>query len=131
MTRQWLPWRASKAGTERGDQFKARRFITRHDVEDAATSNHAIRLQGRDVITSEAAQRAADLGVRIERDDASAWASGSSAKASSSAPSAAPTLATSDADLRRAVRAAVVAELGSEPAQLDAVIDEVMKSRSR
>jgi hypothetical protein len=110
------------AGTEHGDQFTRRRFITRHDVEDAAASGHPICLQGRDVITSEAAQRAADLGVRIER---------SSVKVS---PSPAPTAASSgaaDADLRRAVRVAVVAELGSEPVQLDEVIDRVLRSRSR
>jgi hypothetical protein len=120
------------AGTEHPDQFRRRRFVTRHDVEDAATSGHPIRLQGRDVITSEAAQRAADLGVRIERDDDARPASGSPARTSPSpALSAAATPAASDADLRRAVRAAVVAELGSEPAQLDAVIDRVLKSRSR
>ena len=119
-------------GTEHGEQFTRRRFITRHDVEDAATSGQPIRLKGRDVITSEAAQRAADLGVRIEHEEAARSGSGSSARTSPSpAPSAAAAPVASDADLRCAVRAAVVAELGSEPVQLDAVIDRVLKSRSR
>jgi hypothetical protein len=120
------------AGTENPDQFRRRRFVTRHDVEDAAASGHPIRLQGRDVITSEAAQRAADLGVRIERDEGASSAPGSLARTSPSpAPSAAAAPAASDAALRRAVRAAVVAELGSAPVQLDEVIDRVLKSRSR
>jgi hypothetical protein len=116
------------AGTEPGGRHERRRFITRHQVEDAAASGQPIRVQGRDVVTDEAAQRAADLGVRIERDRAARTAPGSSAKAASSSV-AAP--ATSDADLRRAVRAAVVAELGSEAPGLDLVIDRVLKSRSR
>jgi len=123
------------AGTEHGGQHERRRFITRHHVEDAAASVQPIRVQGRDVVTDEAAQRAADLGVRIERDRAPRAASGSSAMTSAptgpltaSAPAARVVL---DADLRRAVRAAVVAELGSEPPGLDPVIDRVLKSRSR
>jgi hypothetical protein len=120
------------AGTEHGDQFKRRRFITRHDVEDAAASGQPIRLKERDVVTSEAAQRAADLGVAIERDGVPAVAFGSSAATSAStAPSAAGPVSrsASAADLRHAVRAAVLAELGSEPPGLDAVIDRVLKSR--
>ena len=119
------------AGTEHPDRFGRRRFVTRHDVEDAAASGHLISLHERDVVTSEAAQRAADIGVRIERDGV---ASGSSAMTSAStAPSPASSLvprAGSAADLRRVVRAAVVAELGLEPPGLDAVIDRVLKSRS-
>ena len=114
------------------DRPERRRFITRHDVEDAAASGQPIRLRGRDVITGEAAQRAADLGVRIERDQTAGTTRGSVATAgSSTAPPAAATRETSDADLRRAVRAAVVAELGSEAPGLDQAIDRVMKSRSR
>lgn len=123
------------AGTEHGDRHERRRFITRHHVEDAAACGQPIRVQGRDVITDEAAQRAADLGVRIERDRAARTTSGSSGMPSAlPAPStaAAPVArAASDADLRRAVRAAVVAELGAEPPGLDAVIDRVLSSRSR
>jgi hypothetical protein len=119
------------AGTEHGDQFTRRRFITRHDVEDAAASGHPICLQGRDVITSEAAQRAADLGVRIERGDDARPTSGSSVKVSTSPAPTVTSSGAADADLRRAVRVAVVAELGSEPVQLDEVIDRVLRSRSR
>ena len=120
------------AGTENAEQFPRRRFITRHDVEDAAASGQPVRLRGRDVITSEAAQRAADLDVRIERDEPVRGTPGSSRSPGPSlVPPAPATPGASDADLRRAVRAAVVAELGSEPGQLDAVIDRVLKARSR
>ncbi|MEO6142786.1 MAG: hypothetical protein ABIP19_02310 [Dermatophilaceae bacterium] len=122
------------AGTEHAGRYERRRFITRHDVEDAATSGQPIRVNQRDVVTSEAAQRAADLGVRIEREGAAGAASSSSAMTSlSTAPSrtAAPVARSASADdLRRAVRAAVLAELGSEPAGLDAAIERVLKSRA-
>lgn len=119
------------AGTEH-ERYERRRFITRHEVDDAAGSGQPIRLRGRDVITSEAAQRAADLGVQIERDHPAGAAAGLTTKKSPPTPStkaAAPVA--SDADLRRAVRAAVVAELGSEAAGLDRAIDKVLKARSR
>ena len=117
------------AGTEHGGLHERRRFITRHHGEDAAASGQPIRVQGRDVVTDEAAQRAEDHGVRIERDQAARTTPGSSAMTS---PSTAPsTPAASGADLRRAVRAAVVAEIGSDVPGLDAVIDRVLKSRSR
>jgi len=120
------------AGTEHGGLHERRRFITRHNVEDAAVSGQPIRVQGRDVVTDEAAQRAEDLGVRIERDQAARRVSGSSPMTSAStAPSTPAAPAASGADLRRAVRAAVVAEIGSEVPGLDAVIDRVLKSRSR
>jgi hypothetical protein len=122
------------AGREHERQER-RRFITRHDVEDAAASGQPVRLHGRDVITSEAAQRAADLGVQIERDQAPGTTSGLSSKMPSSAPPSAAVAhgapVASDADLRRAVRAAVVAELGSEAPGLDLAIDKVLKARSR
>ncbi len=94
-----------------------RRFITRTHVEDAKASGTAIRVGPRDVVTDEAAQRAADLGVRIEREGAAP------APATATAPApAAP-------DLRRAVRSAVIAELGHEPPGLDAAIDKVLRNR--
>jgi len=122
------------AGTEHGGQQARRRFITRHHVEDAAAAGQPVRVQGRDVLTDEAAQRAADLGVQVERDRVTGTASGPSAM-----PPASPALAAAvpagradpGADLRRAIRAAVVAELGAEPSGLDAAIDRVLKSRSR
>jgi hypothetical protein len=118
------------AGTER------RRFLTRHDIEDAAAAGRAIQVRGRDVLTDEAAQRARDLGVRIERDGdggsgaraSGAGASGSSASGSSASGVGAPV---SREDLRRAVRAAVVAELRTEPPGLDAVIDRVLQRRGQ
>ena len=114
------------------DRPERRRFITRHDVEDAASSGQPIRLRGRDVVTSEAAQRAADLGVQIERDQVTGTTFGSPVKTPPSASRpAAPAPVTSDADLRRAVRAAVVAELGSEAPGLDLAIDKVLKARRR
>ena len=119
------------AATEH-DRYERRRFITRHDIEDAAASSQPIRLHGRDVITSEAAQRAADLGVQIERDKPAGMTSRFSTKTSPSAPpSTAAAPAASDADLRRAVRAAVITEFGSEAPGLDLAIDKVLKARSR
>jgi hypothetical protein len=98
-----------------------RRFITRHDVEDAVRSGTPIVVSGRDVVTDEAAQRAEDLGVRIERER----------PAGRSAPTApAPVGASPSTDaVRTAVYAAVVAELGREPDGLAAVIDRVMSRR--
>jgi hypothetical protein len=94
-------------------ELPRRRFVTRHDVEDAAAQGRAIDLGERDVLTAEAAQRARDLGVRV------------------GSPGTGPRPGSgSDPDLRRAVRAAVVAELGREPAGLDEVVDRVLRRRS-
>ncbi len=113
-------------------QAQRRRFITRAQVEDAAAAGQPIRVTGRDTVTDEAAQRAADLGVAIERDGARAPGATRAAVGSSSrAPRAAPaTVAVSRDELRTAVRAAVIAELGTEPPALDTVIERVLKSRS-
>lgn len=100
-----------------------RRFITRHHVEDAALSGTPIRVSGRDVVTDEAAQRAEDLGVRIEREGATRGTPGA-APPSAGVPRPAE-------DLRGAVHKAVVAELGHEPEGLAAVIDRVMQRRGR
>lgn len=109
-----------------GTEFQRRRFVTRHDVEDAAASGRPIRVQGRDVLTDEAAQRALDLGVTIERDGPGRVSA--SATTGTAKPSPPPTSVSPDA-LRRAVRAAVIAELGSEPPGLDAAIDRVLRRR--
>ncbi len=107
--------------TER--RFERRRFLTRHDVEDAHAAGHPIRLTGRDVLTHEAAQRARDLGVVVER-------GGQPGRSTAAPPAAVPAvIAASTADLRGAVRAAVIAELGTEPPNLDAVIDRVLRAR--
>lgn len=105
-----------------GSEHQRRRFVTRHDVEDAAAAGRPVVVSGRDVVTDEAAQRAQDLGVRIERDGPAR------VPGSATSPSAPPAGSTADAraQLRRAVRAAVVAELGREPARLDETIDRVL-----
>jgi hypothetical protein len=122
---------------ERSDPAR-RRFVTRRHVEDAAESGRPIRVQARDVITDEAAQRAADLGVRIERPDRRPPNPAAAPPAAISDPSPVKagsgitvreTPSTSDDDLRRAVRGAVVAELGQAPAGLDAAIDRVLQRR--
>lgn len=105
-----------------------RRFITRHDVEDAAAAGRPLVVAGRDTLTDEAAQRARDLGVAIERQGAPVPEGTPSRPASGSASPGADAAA-SDQQLRRAVRAAVVAELGQEPAGLDAAIDRVLARR--
>ncbi len=107
------------AGTEQ----ERRRFLTRHDVEDAAAAGRPVQLRGRDVLTDEAAQRAMDLGVAIEREGGQ----GSTKRAPASRPSSTATGSTDD--LKRAVRVAVVAELGTEPAGLDAAIERVLQRR--
>jgi len=113
-----------------GTDQERRRFVTRHDVEDAAAAGRSIRLQGRDVLTDEAAQRAMDLGVTVERSGRAGTASPAVAGPARSAP-AQGSGEVSPEELRRAVRAAVVAELGAEPPGLDAAIDRVLRRRSR
>lgn len=102
-----------------------RRFVTRHDVEDAAAAGRSVVLGARDLLTDEAAQRALELGVRVDRTGA-ASGRGTTA-AASEAPTNRPSIP--EDELRRAVRAAVVAELGREPAGLDAAIDRVLGRR--
>lgn len=112
-----------------------RRFVTRHDVEDAAAAGHTLRLAARDVLTDEAAQRARDLGVAVQREGgrtassppSSGATAGAGAAGRSGAGASGP--APDGEDLRRAVRAAVVAELGREPAGLDDAIDRVLARR--
>ena len=114
-----------------GDSAGRRRFITRTHVEDAASSGSAIRVSGRDVVTDEAAQRAEDLGVRIERQQAASPRPGAAAESGSAAAggAAAGGAAATPEELRTAVRRAVVAELGREPEGLTAAIDRAMKRR--
>ena len=101
-------------------------------MEDAAAAGQPIRVSGRDTVTDEAAQRAADLGVAIERD--SVGVSGNDLRAPDSAGRTTsrppPSIAASQDELRSSVRAAVVAELGSDVPGLDNVIDRVLRSRS-
>ena len=106
-----------------GSEHERRRFVTRHDVEDAAAAGRPVHLRGRDVLTDEAAQRAMDLGVAVERESTP----GSTHVAASSRPSSGESGSTED--LKRAVRAAVVAELGTEPPGLDAAIERVLQRR--
>lgn len=120
------------AGTEPGVRGGAerRRFITRAHVEDAAAAGQPIRVSGRDTVTDEAAQRAADLGVAIERDKDGANAVRHQLAPTPTRVPAPAAVAASRDELRSAVRAAVIAELGSEAPGLDSVIDRVLKSRS-
>ena len=104
-------------------EHERRRFVTRHDVEDAAAAGRPVQLRGRDVLTDEAAQRAEDLGVAVEREGGP----GNTRSAPSSRPSTSGS--GSIEDLKRAVRAAVVAELGTEPPGLDAAIERVLRRR--
>lgn len=106
-----------------------RRFITRHDVEDAAAAGRPLALSARDTLTDEAAQRARDLGVVVQREGQDRQAAPSRSAGASPVTGAGTGGGTSE-QLRRAVRAAVVAELGHEPAGLDAAIDRVLARRS-
>jgi hypothetical protein len=105
------------ARTEQTTGHTRRRFVTRHDVEDAAAAGRALQLAARDVLTDEAAQRARELGVPVEREGGRATGDGSRGRPGSAD------------DLRRAVRAAVVAELGQEPPGLDEAIERVLARR--
>lgn len=107
-----------------GGRAGRRRFITRHHVEDAVRSGTPIVVSGRDVVTDEAAQRAEDLGVRIERERPPGVVT------PKTEPTPADTQPTNDA-VRQAVRSAVVTELGREPEGLAAAIDRVMRRRGR
>ncbi len=111
-----------------GTEHERRRFVTRHDVEDAAAAGRSVVLGGRDLLTDEAAQRAMDLGVQVERPGGPGGRT-SPSRPAAGAPAAGASAGASDDQLRRAVRAAVVAELGREPAGLDAVIDRVLARR--
>lgn len=106
-----------------GTEHERRRFVTRHDVEDAAAAGRPVQLRGRDVLTDEAAQRAMDLGVTVERDDKPGRTRGAASGSPGSGESG------SAEDLKRAVRMAVVAELGTEPPGLDAAIERVLLRR--
>lgn len=106
-------------------EHEPRRFITRHDIEDAAAAGRPVVVRGRDVLTDEAAQRAMDLGVPVEREGAQP--ARGAATAAGHAPATSPSIP--EDQLRSAVRAAVVAELGREPAGLDAAIDRVLRRR--
>lgn len=116
-------------------EHERRRFVTRADVEDAAAAGRPVVLGARDVLTDEAAQRATDLGVRVERSgsrSAGGPAGGSAGAVGVGGPASGADAAgsgSSEEELRRAVRAAVVAELGREPAGLDAAIDRVLSRR--
>lgn len=116
--------------TEHGNRHERRRFITRAHVEDAAAAGQPVHVRGRDVLTDEAAQRATDLGVRIEREGGRAARAQAGASATASRAGPTTTATPSPADVRRAVRAAVIAELGTEPPGLDAAIERVMKRMS-
>ncbi len=116
-----------------------RRFVTRLDVEAAHRSGETVTLGPHDVITHEAAQRAADLGVAVLRPERAAppKVTGPDLRPLVAEPvptrrtgsAAGPADRAGEGRLREAVRAAVVAELGTEPPGLDVVIDAVLERR--
>ncbi|MGB7982698.1 MAG: hypothetical protein WCF36_18100 [Candidatus Nanopelagicales bacterium] len=109
-----------------------RQFVTRSQVDDAAARGQILSVGARDVVTDEAAQRARDLGVRIERSPGPVPGTGGPARARgprSTSARAGQTPAQESGALRHAVRAAVIAELGAAPRDLDRVIDGVLRDR--
>lgn len=106
--------------------IERRRFVTRTDVDDAHAAGQPLRLAPRDVLTDEAATRARDLGVAVER------AGTARQPGRPAAPAAAPVAAkpADDTALRAAIRAAVEAELGPGTPGIDAAIDRVFARRS-
>ncbi|HYN29128.1 MAG TPA: hypothetical protein VES95_04570 [Dermatophilaceae bacterium] len=104
-----------------------RRFVTRVDVEAAHRAGEAVTLAPLDVITHEAAQRAADLGVTVSRPERAAPPAATAPRPRAPGGGRLPD---DGGLLREAVRAAVVAELGAEPPGLDAAIDTVLGRRS-
>jgi hypothetical protein len=99
----------------------SRRFITADDVDrlvDGGTTE--LRFGDDTTITDIARERARARGLALVRD-------GEAATATATAPG--PTTVVPAADrgrVRAEVRAAVVAQLGSEPPQLERVIDRVL-----
>lgn len=105
--------------------IERRRFVTRTDVDDAHAAGQPLRLAPRDVLTDEAATRARDLGVAVER------AGTARQHGRPAAPAAAPAVKPADdAALRAAIRAAVEAELGPGTPGIEAAIDRVFARRS-
>lgn len=98
-----------------------RRFITKSDVarllEDGGTQ---LVLTPNCTVTDEAMEYARARGMRIVRGDAEDAAS----VPAPAPPGAGPAADGSDRD---AVRAAVIAKLGARPADLDRVIDRVLR----
>ncbi|WP_052666835.1 hypothetical protein [Nitriliruptor alkaliphilus] len=98
-----------------------RRFITADDVDrlvDAGTTE--LRFGDDTTVTDIARERARERGLTLIRD-------GDAPPAAASGSGPAPTVAAADRGrIRAEVRAAVVAELGSEPPQLERIIDRVL-----
>jgi hypothetical protein len=103
----------------------ARRFITAEDVDrlvDAGTTE--LRFGDDTTVTDVARERARDRGLTLIRD-------GDPPPAVAASSGLAPAVTGADRGrIRAAVRAAVVAELGSEPPQLERVIDRVLDGHS-
>lgn len=121
------------AATEpaRRGEFVKRRFVTRHDVDDAGAGG-TLHLRARDVLTDEARTRARDLGVSIVVEGRTTGSpggrvvpAGGVVPGGGSGKVTAPT----EADLRRAVKAAVEAELGTDTPGLEAAIERVFARR--
>jgi hypothetical protein len=93
----------------------SRRFITKQDIDTLADAGeHVLEVDDRVTVTDVAREHARERGVRIvARDPAT--------------PPGAP--AGGEAQVRERVRRAVIAELGTEPEQLDAVLDRALGRR--
>jgi hypothetical protein len=94
-----------------------RRFITTREVDQLADEGATeLRVDGDTTVTDLARERARDRGIAIVRTEA---APGGGAGPGAVAPA-------DRGRVRAEVRAAVIARLGTEPAQLDRVIDRVL-----
>jgi hypothetical protein len=98
-----------------------RRFITTREIDQLADEGAAeLRLDADTTVTDLARERARERGIALTRSDAPVAAGGT-------APAAVPAVPPADRGRVRAeVRAAVIAQLGTEPAQLDRIIDQVL-----
>lgn len=93
-----------------------RRFITVEDVERLVDEGVAeLQIDADTTLTDLARERARERGLALVRTEG---------------PRAAPDVATADRGRVRAeVRAAVIAQLGSEPPQLERIIDRVLEGQ--
>jgi hypothetical protein len=101
-----------------------RRFITTREIDQLADEGATeLRIDADTTVTDLARERARERGIALTRTDAA----GSGAAASTMV---APVPPADRGRVRAEVRAAVIAQLGTEPAQLDRIIDQVLDGGS-